>query len=133
MTFSASVAPPVGAEVSLARARARLLSLTNDFRAAHGVRLLREDPDLDLMAQRHSARMAEARTLFHTANLGYKLRSYSVWGENLGYGPRLRQVFRLWTQSTSHRENLLDRRFRWVGIGVVYSRGVFWVTIIFCG
>lgn len=133
MTILVGGATPASAEVSPTRARERLLRLANDFRANHGVRLLREDPDLDDLAQRHSVKMAEARTLFHTANLGYKLRSYSVWGENLGYGPRLRQVFRLWKESASHRANLLKGRFRWVGIGVVYTRGVYWITMIFCG
>jgi len=55
--------PPATA---MTRREHRLLQMVNELRARHGMVLLRNDADLTRSAHRHSVRMAEANTLFHT-------------------------------------------------------------------
>lgn len=130
-----ALAVPGSAASRLDRRRDHLLVLVNDYRLHHGRVPLKMDPDLNRMAQHHSARMATERRLFHTNDLGTKLRTFRVriWGENLGYATRVATVFNLWTKSSSHNENLLRRGFRRTGIGIVDSGGVLWITMIYYG
>ena len=57
----------------------------------------------------------------------------STWGENVAAAGTLRRVRTLWMGSGGHRANVLNPRFRRVGIGVVRARGLMWVTAIFYG
>ena len=115
--------------------RERMLSLLNQTRRSHGLPVFRLNLALSRTAQRHSRAMADRNTLFHTSNLWYAVRAFrpSTWGENIGYAPWLRQLRTLWMQSGGHRANILNPRFRRIGIGVVKARGVLWVTTIFYG
>lgn len=126
---------PAAATTRLERRRDHLVTWSNDYRNSKGVHDLREGTALDGIAQRHSRRMADQRRLYHTADLGTLLRSYSFtsWGENVGYGPTMWSVFQAFLRSSSHRANLLDRGYHRVGIGVVKAHGVFWITMVFAG
>jgi uncharacterized protein YkwD len=130
-----ALATPAAATSKLDRRRDHLLSLVNDYRRHHGLVALRFDTDLNRMAQHHSRRMASERRLFHTYDLGTKLRSFraSVWGENIGYAQRLWKVYDLWTKSPEHNANLLRAGYRRAGIGVYRSGGVLWITMIYYG
>jgi uncharacterized protein YkwD len=117
------------------RARGKMLHLVNHYRAQHGEHRLRMSRDIVRIAQRHSRRMATARSLFHTQHMWTKLRSYKVscWGENVGMAPSVWGVFRGWVRSSDHRANMLNRRFRRTGVGVVRAHGVLWITMIYYG
>jgi uncharacterized protein YkwD len=118
-----------------ARSRAKLLTFVNHYRVDHGLRKLRENRDVDRIAQHHSSRMASARKLFHSSGMWTKLRSHhpSCWGENIGMGPSVWRVFKAWTRSKEHRANMLDRHYRRTGMGIVLSHGYYWVTMIYYG
>ena len=45
----------------------------------------------------------------------------------------LTRVRTLWMHSSGHRANILNTRYRRIGIGVVKARGAVWVTTIFYG
>jgi uncharacterized protein YkwD len=124
-----------GAGVRLERYRDRLLDLVNDARVHRGIPRLHERTRLDEDAQRHSARMARERRLFHTPDLYSKVRTFDprIWGENVGVGSTIRQVFRAWMRSAPHRANVLDRRYDSAGLGIVRSGGRFWITMIYIG
>ena len=80
--------------------------------------------------------MARRHRLFHTSNMDRVLRHWHVrtWGENVGETPTtLRALQRAFMRSPLHRSNLLNRRFRHVGIGVVRAGGKLWVTLDFYG
>ena len=77
--------------------------------------------------------MAKTNTLFHTANLGGKLKHWSVWGENVGCGWSVRQLFKAWMNSAEHRANILKKKFRHVGIGLYWKGGTLWATADFWG
>jgi uncharacterized protein YkwD len=115
--------------------RTRVLRLINDLRTDRGIRPLKLNLDLSRYAWNHSVSMARQRRLYHSSDLRTRLRRYSAsrWGENVGMAGTARRVVRLWMRSSSHRANLLDRRFRKTGIGVVKSGGRFWVTQIAYG
>jgi uncharacterized protein YkwD len=133
VALALAVAAPASA--STGTARAKLFHFVNDYRRAHGVRALRESKDVDRLAQHHSSLMASERKLFHSSGLQTKLRSEnpSLWGENIGMGPSVWSVFKAWTRSTEHRQNMLRRGFRKAGVGVVWSHGAWWITMIFYG
>ena len=120
------------------RARAhrhRVQKLVNKVRVRYDLPRLRLKKPLSRDAWHHSRRMARAGTLFHSRNLRSLVRPYSAsyWGENLGVGPRLRDIVRMWMRSAPHRANILNRHYRRSGVGVVRAGGRFWVTMIYYG
>jgi uncharacterized protein YkwD len=122
---------PAGAGTRAARYRAKLYGFVNDYRAQHGRRPLQNNAKLSTFAWNHSKRMAQARTLYHSTALDSKARSLgaSTWGENIGMGRSIFQVFVAWRNSAPHRANMLSGRFRRAGIGVVRAHGAFWITL----
>ena len=120
---------------SVRRVRAALLCLINRERQARGLRPLSEERRLRRAANRHSRAMVRgrffshyqpmrrARTVVDRLRLTRYLpaRSWSV-GENIGYGSGRRgtprSMMRAWMQSTPHRANILEPRFRQVGLGI---------------
>jgi len=115
--------------------RDRMLHLLNKARRNHGLPVFRLNVDLSHFAWRHSKKMAEKRDCFHTQNLYDAVRSYdpSTWGENVGAAGSSRRVKKLWMGSSGHRANILNARFRRIGIGTVKAGGMVWVTAIFYG
>ncbi len=126
---------PAHASAGTRHARAKVFSFVNRYRASHGMVKLREQRTVDKIAWRHSEKMAGERTLFHTGDMWTKLRSFhpATWGENVGMGPSVWSVFSMWKRSAPHRANMLNRKFRRAGVGVVYSHGSYWITMIFYG
>jgi uncharacterized protein YkwD len=128
---------PAHATTSLER---DMLRLTNASRAAHGVHRLRLDAGRTTKAHKHSAAMARAGRLSHIADpADYYLRGvrWSRWGENVGQTTgdlaELQSGRRGFMHSAPHRRNILDPRFRKVGVGIVQRDGRTWATLFFYG
>lgn len=113
------------------------LCLLNKQRAAHGLRPLRAHRALKKAASGHSRDMARRNYFSHTApgnvtfadrirRANYRPRGGWAIGENIAWGSgRLATpaaIVRAWMNSPGHRANILDGRFRTIGIGV--ARGV---------
>lgn len=115
--------------------RQKLLSLTNSARRSNGLRPLDLNWRLSRSAIRHSRRMAERRTVYHTANLYQLVRRWhpSVWAENVGMAGTVRRIHQLFMRSAAHRTNILRSGFGNVGIGVVRKDGRMWATVMFYG
>jgi uncharacterized protein YkwD len=115
--------------------RQRTLELLNQTRRNHGLPVFRMNVNLSRFAWRHSKRMAERNRCYHTTNLYDAVRTYSpsTWGENVGAARTQLRMRTLWMGSSAHRANILNPRFRRIGIGVVKARGFLWVTTIFYG
>jgi uncharacterized protein YkwD len=115
--------------------RRRLFELIRQTRANHDLPRLHMDRDLSRYCRRHSLDMAQQNRLYHSNDLAGKVRRYNAdaWGENVGYAGTLRRLRSLWMHSSSHRANLLSRRFHFIGIGVARARGWYWATTIFYG
>ena len=112
-----------------------MLHLLNHSRQTHGRPAFRLNASVSHRAWLHSKAMASHNAIFHTGNLYDAVRAYrpSTWGENVGMAGLLARVRTLWMQSPGHRSNILNARYRRIGIGVVKARGVVWVTAIFYG
>jgi len=122
---------------------ADLMGGLNSFRRARGLRPFRSSARLHAAAVRHSGEMARYGYFDHASPNGgafwrrisvyYLEGGYRLWsvGENLEYGqPGLGalEVLQDWLASPEHRTNVLSRRFRDAGIGVVFvtsGAGVF--------
>jgi uncharacterized protein YkwD len=115
--------------------RNKMLHLLNHIRRSHGRPTFRLNATVSHRAWLHSKSMASQNYLFHTGNLYDAVRVYrpSTWGENVGMAGFLARVRTLWMHSAAHRANILNGRYRRIGIGVVKARGVVWVTAIFYG
>jgi uncharacterized protein YkwD len=126
---------PSPADADNVTARRKTLQLLNQTRRSHGLSVLRLNANVSHFAWKHSKKMAELSRCIHTANLYDVVRTYSpsTWGENVGAAGTLVRIRTLWMGSAGHRANILNPRFRRIGIGVVKARGLLWVTTIFYG
>jgi uncharacterized protein YkwD len=121
-------------EVSLAATRDATLCLINIERQQGGRPSLRLHPTLTKVATRYSIQMADDNFFAHVSPGGSSLtsrvkktsyikgaRSWML-GENLGWGTgRLstpRDTVDAWMHSPGHRSNILNAKFRDIGIGV---------------
>jgi uncharacterized protein YkwD len=119
---------------SLRRARHSLLCLLNAARRRRGLHRLRSSRRLRRGALAHSRAMISRSFFSHVGRRGLGLvqrvrrvgylRGAHRWfvGENLGFG-RGRPaspagMVRAWMGSTGHRANILEPRFRQIGLGV---------------
>ena len=120
---------------TIRQARNATLCLLNRVRARHGLPPLRMNHKLSRAARKHSRDMVRRRYFAHDSLDGrspfqrmratrYVPRGASwVLGENLGWGSgslsEPKSLVRAWMHSPGHRRNILDGRFRDIGIGIV--------------
>jgi uncharacterized protein YkwD len=137
---SAGSGPDAGRPPALSAEPAqRLARMLNEARRQEGARPLVLDADLARLAADHAAHMARSRQLGHdvgdgtpaerleTANLEARLV-----GENAAAAANPEDAHRALWSSPSHRENMLEDRYRRVGIGTARdSAGALWVAEIF--
>jgi uncharacterized protein YkwD len=111
-----------------------IVCLVNAERRSRGLKPLHRDRDLAQAARRHSSDMARRDYFSHVTpggeDLGDRLRDAGYgrpgdgWraGENLGWGTGNRatpnSLVDQWLASAGHRENMLERSFRELGVGV---------------
>jgi uncharacterized protein YkwD len=123
------------AEASPATIRAATLCLLNNRRAAAGRRKLRHNGRLAKAAKAHARDMVRRDYFAHTAPGGVSFvdrimrQDYVApgqgWtlGENLAWGSYQlatpKSIVRSWMRSPGHKANVLNSRFREIGIGVV--------------
>ncbi|MDQ1629043.1 MAG: hypothetical protein QOI54_2787 [Actinomycetota bacterium] len=103
----------------------------NGARAARGLPSLSIREELVAVARAQAARMARRSALYHNPNLTSDVHNWRWVGENVGYGPDVQAVHTAFMNSPAHRDNILDRDYTEVGIGVVASGGRVWVAEVF--
>lgn len=86
-------------------------------------------------ARSHSCTMARQQRLYHNTNLTRQVPGgWRIVGENVGMGWDLYQIHVAWMNSPAHKSNILESRYRAVGVGACRdSGGTWWVTTIFYG
>jgi uncharacterized protein YkwD len=108
-----------------------LISLTNQARAAKGLRALRVDSTLTSIARWRSKDMIVKNYFSHNippsgkmvfSVLDSKGYCYSLAGENIGWNNyedsvATREIQRMFMGSTTHRANILNKRWDVIGIG----------------
>lgn len=133
-TAAISALPSKAPSIRLARAT---ICLINQRRAARGIRRLRLNTRLSKAAVWHSHDMAHRHYFAHVSQSGHdivdRLRKTRyiqggfrwIVGENLAWGSGRRgsprEIVAAWMNSPAHRRNMLDRRYREIGIGVRFG------------
>jgi uncharacterized protein YkwD len=114
--------------------------LLNKKRREHAIRKLRRNGRLHRAAGRHTVDMARRQYFSHTSisgasfldrirRTGYlrRARGWSV-GENIAWGTgelsTPRSIVRAWMNSPGHRANILNGRFREIGVGISFGAPV---------
>jgi hypothetical protein len=124
----------LGGPLGLGRALAAqdLTTMTNTDRVSQALKVLATASDLQSVAQQRADEMARTGKLAHTVNLGSKVTGWQRLGENVGRGPNLSDIEAAFMNSPSHRQNILDRAFTQVGVGVTFDgKQYFYVAVIF--
>lgn len=110
-----------------ARGEQAMVKLVNDARAEKGIPALSVDKVMTLVAEEKSRDMFARRYFSHYdpdgKNAADRLAAagifYSIAGENLAYAPDFPTAHQGLMGSPGHRENILDPRFRRLGIGII--------------
>lgn len=83
-------------------------------------------------ARNHSCAMARSDRLYHNPNLTKQVRGWQIIGENVAVGWNLYEIHKAWMASRSHRDNIMEGRYRALGVGICRGAGgSYWVTTIF--
>jgi len=121
-------------QATVKQLRAATVCLLNVERRRHGRARLRANNGLALAGQRHARDMVRKRYFAHNSRsgrdfkdrivrTGYTRGSASILGENLAWGSHNlatpRAIVRSWMRSPGHRANILQPKFRHIGIGIV--------------
>jgi uncharacterized protein YkwD len=118
-----------GESISLKAREMRVLALHNAARANHSLKPLCADPRLTKAARSHSREMIEKDYFSHSSyngeSVSRRLERFgyrrSVYAENIAGGSGTLgapdSTFLRWMNSPSHQGNILDGRFRPVGVG----------------
>ncbi len=110
-----------------------IIEFTNLERGKIGLNLLKENKKLDISAQKKTEDMLEKQYFSHESPLGTSISElveqanyeYILIGENLALGNFKddEDLVQAWMNSPGHRENILNRKYREIGIGLI--KGVF--------
>jgi uncharacterized protein YkwD len=110
------------------RAERKLTHLINRARVTRGLPRLARSDSLVAFARDEAKRMVRLTTLVHSST-----KPCSYWGEDIGatpYGPWA--LFKAWMASAEHRANILNGRFRRIGVGGMRSAGYLWGAVELC-
>jgi len=125
----------------LVEVRHQVLDNTNRLRRQNGLRPLDIAPKLNRGAQRHSVWMALNHSLTHSTDLVLQMTqaydgNWNHAGENIGvYGGALSELLTALRQSPEHRANMLNPRYRRMGVGAKWDSADerLWLTIWYEG
>ena len=105
-----------------------LIDAHNAIRAKYGLPLFKEDQQLMVYAQRWADSMAKRNNMVHQS-LRHLMGGWSTMGENIAMGQgSVDEVMRDWMNSHGHRQNILNRSYNCIGIGLTRSGNgtLFW-------
>ena len=93
------------------------------------------DKELSKVAQDNSDWMAQTRKLSHS---GISLledridKKWNYFGENIAFGYiDSKEVMKVWLESSDHKENIMNKRYTHVGIGISQadSGKIYWCVV----
>lgn len=107
----------------------------DDLRDRVGLGRLAADPDLDALAQTWAAQLAADARLHHSSLIHEVIEGddWTAAGENVGYGPSIPVLIDAFAASPTHEANIVNPRYRAVGIGIVVVDDVIWTAHLFAG
>jgi uncharacterized protein YkwD len=124
------------AEISLKQFDSSVQCLLNEIRASQGLVELQSNSQLDQAALAHSTEMGEDHYFAHESPdgsafelrlMGYIEGAPGDWlvGENIAWGSYIlstpRSLMTAWMNSPPHRKNILEPRFRELGVGTEWG------------
>lgn len=112
---------------------AALLSYINGARVSRGIPALIAAAGTNDLARSWSVRMASTSVLSHNPSLTSQIKtsgspSWRAVAENVGYASACspKQLFDAYWASTAHRNNMMNRNMRYVGIGTYERAAIGW-------
>jgi len=104
-----------------------MFKLVNEERKERGLKELSWGPELSVVARAHGMDMWDKSYFGHVSpedeDVGVRLDNanirYNIAGENLALAPTLQTAHQGLMNSEGHRENILDKDFKKIGIGVI--------------
>jgi uncharacterized protein YkwD len=132
----AALIAPLHAQALAPDAEQEILRLVNSERQSRGLAPLSADQRLQQAARQHSQRMAAANQLGHQLagepqldlRLGARKLRFDASGENVAVAADAGRAHAALMHSPHHRDNILDRDYNSIGIGVVRTEQGIFVT-----
>jgi uncharacterized protein YkwD len=107
----------------------------NRARSNRSIRTLTVNTELRAVAREWSRSMCSRSKLEHNPNVTRQVTNWRALAENVGRGPSVRSTHTAFMDSAGHKRNILDTRYRQVGIGVYRqpagSGYTYWQTQIY--
>jgi uncharacterized protein YkwD len=102
-------------------------SMISQYRHAHGLSVVKTDPQLTAFAERQAQAMAKRGVLDHSVAGPFAARiagmPFAGAGENIAEGTRSwAETLERWKASAGHNENLLAEGSTHVGVAVAYGK-----------
>ena len=110
---------------------ARLLSLTNQVRAAQGLPALTTDSQLTAVAQAWAVELAGRGVISHNPSIRAQVTGWKILGENVGVGGNVDAIHAGFVASPTHYANLVDTAYTKVGFGIVRLDARIFVVEVF--
>jgi hypothetical protein len=107
------------------------VTLINLERSVRGLPLLRSADDLVAVARAHGVEMAQSRRLEHNVRLAVQVGGWDRLAENVGFGRSVAELHPAFMASRDHRRFILDPRMVEIGVGVIRSGNLLWVTQLY--
>lgn len=131
IAFSVTAAPPAEASTTT-KYRTQVLKYTNTARAKAHCGKLKYSKALTKAAHVHTKKMVAKKSLSHRLKGEYTLGTritkagYKKWnrvGENVAFGYQSpKAVVNAWMKSPGHRANILNCKYKHLGVGVVRAK-----------
>ena len=132
------LAPAHAASWTSSSYASRLIQLVNSARQQHGLPALTVTSGTSQVAAAWTAHLDAAQALSHNPDLRHQLETHgspdwTTYGENVGEGPSddPDALFQAYMNSTEHRDNILNRAYRYTGVAVILDGGTAWNTFDF--
>ncbi len=135
LVVTATIAVGLGAvhaaSAADANAEADFANRVNQVHASRGLGGVSTHPVLTAKAQGWAQHMANSGCLCHSNLPDNVTVGWRKLGENIGRGPSVGAIHTALVNSPPHLANMVDRAFRWVGVGVAYGNGQMYVAEVF--
>lgn len=130
LSFSLILLWSVTAQASLTPLEKEIVALTNQARQKAGLQPLKINLTLVGAARAQCTNMIAANQLSHAVNgktLPVRIKNwgyaYKHIGENIAFGDKsATRIMKLWMKSKGHRQNILNKNFNEIGVGVATDR-----------
>jgi uncharacterized protein YkwD len=116
-----------------------MAGMISQYRHAHGLSIVKTDPQLTAIAERQAKAMAASGIMDHSVAGSFASRMSGVRtgvaAENIAAGTKTwAQTFELWQTSPGHNANLLQSKADIVGVAVAYNEQTryktYWAMVI---